>query len=835
MPPFHDRPLPEPLKILHELALDLRWSWNHYGDALWSRINADVWAQTQNPVSVMQLTSSEQLQQLAQQADFLALLTDIASERREHLTRQSWYQQRHGQSGLRGVAYFSMEFGLCEALPLYAGGLGVLAGDYLKTASDLGLPLTGIGLLYQQGYFHQSITPEGRQQESYLYNDPAGLPIAPLLESDGSWLHVHLELFNRQIHFRVWRAQVGRVNLYLLDSNDPANQPCDRCITSKLYGGGTELRLLQEIALGIGGWRLIEQLGLPVDVCHLNEGHAAFATLERIRCYREKQGLDFWQALWATRAGNLFTSHTPVAAGFDTYPEALLGKYASRYADKLGVPVNALMQLGRANPGDPGEPFNMAYLAMRTCAYSNGVSQLHGQVSQQIFQPLFPRWPQREVPVGYVTNGVHMPTWDSLTADDLWTRAYGRQRWRGDLDIFAQPKTESMNDEALARLADKGREQLVNYVRRRLGCSGDCADDRLDPGIFTMGFARRFAEYKRPDLLLADEDRLVRLLNHPERPVQLIIAGKAHPADEQGKWALGRWQDFLQRPDVRQRAVFIEDYDLALAQQLVQGVDLWINTPRRPWEACGTSGMKVLVNGGLNLSTLDGWWAEAYQPEVGWALGESNAIQSTNPLGAGSAISDQDARDAVQLYQLLENEVIPRFYERNRASLPEAWLAMMRNSMATLTPRFSSNRMLRDYLQQYYLPASSGVAHRQVNNNQLARELHQWQQQLQTQWSQLRFNKVDIQTVGQGIHVQAEIYLGQLAPGAIKVQLIADPSDAPPALVVDLQLQKSEEQMHLFAVEIATSRPPNDFTLRLIPAHLHAVIPQEASLISWQH
>lgn len=828
MPPFHDRPLPEPLQVLHELALDLRWSWNHYGDALWRRINPDVWNQTQNPVSVIQLTSNEALHKLAQQEDFVSQLADITAERKEHLSRHSWYRQHYSQSGLRGIAYFSMEFGLCEALPLYAGGLGVLAGDYLKTASDLGVPLAGVGLLYQQGYFHQSLSPGGRQQENYLYNDPAGLPIAPLLQPDGSWAHVSLELFARKIHFRVWRAQVGRVMLYLLDSNDPANQPSDRCITSKLYGGGTELRLLQEIALGIGGWRLIEQLGLAIDICHLNEGHAAFATLERTHSYQQKQGLDFWQALWATRIGNLFTTHTPVAAGFDCYPEELLGRYASHYADLLGVPVKTLMQLGRANPEDDKEGFNMAYLAMRTCGYSNGVSQLHGQVSRQIFQPLFPRWPQREVPVGYVTNGVHMPTWDSPAADDLWTNTYGRQRWRGDLELFDSGR-DLLSDQALATLTNKGRAQLVDYVRHRLGSQGEDTH-RLDPDVFTIGFARRFAEYKRPDLLLADEERLVRLLNDPGRPVQLIIAGKAHPADDQGKRALERWQQFLRRPEVRERAVFIEDYDLALAQQLVQGVDLWINTPRRPWEACGTSGMKVLVNGGLNLSTLDGWWAEAYQPEVGWALGVAEQTESATHL----PLNEQDARDALQLYQLLEEEVIPRFYQRDPSGLAQEWLSIIRNSMTRLTPRFSSNRMLRDYLEQYYLPAAQGIAHRQANNNQQAKHLQQWQEQLQTQWPQVQINKVEINRKAQQLQVRAEVCLAQLEPGAVSVQLIADPSAASPAQLFEMHLRASNGQSYQFAAAVNTNRPPEDFTLRLIPAHANVRVPQEVSFIKWQ-
>jgi len=530
------------------------------------------------------------------------------------------------------VAYFSMEFALSEALPIYSGGLGNVAADQLKAASDLGVPVIGVGVLYQQGYFRQVIAADGSQEALYPYNDPDQLPITPVRNQSGDLLRLPIVLPGQKVWLRAWQVQVGRVVLYLLDSNDPANPPAFRGITSELYGGGAELRLQQELLLGIGGWRLLRTLRLEPEVCHLNEGHAAFAILERARSFMEDTRRSFEVALAVTRAGNVFTTHTPVAAGFDRFSPALLERLLRPYAEQqLGVSLRDLLALGRENPDDPDEPFNMAYLAIRGSGAVNGVSRLHGQVSRRIFQSLFPRWPEVEVPVAHVTNGVHTPSWESAAADALWTKTCGTERWSQTLTTIERDIANASDGELWA-LRTAARRVLVDYARERvaqqvafMGLPSDEASAigvGLDPAVLTLGFARRFAAYKRPNLLLHDPARLLRILTNAAQPVQLVIAGKAHPADRGGQELIRMWIQFIRRPEVRNRVIFIADYDLLLAEHLVRGVDMWVNTPRRPWEASGTSGMKVLVNGGLNLSELDGWWAEAYEPEVGWALGD---------------------------------------------------------------------------------------------------------------------------------------------------------------------------------------------------------------------
>jgi glycogen phosphorylase len=592
---------------LGELALDLRWTWSHEADALWQRVDAEAWRRTQNPWIILQDISAKRLEALAADSSFIAELERLRRARQDYLNAPGWFALAHGAAALSGIAYFSMEFGLGEGLPLYAGGLGILAGDFLKTASDLGLPVIGIGLLYQEGYFRQIIDASGAQQEVYPFNDPGSLPIGPAKGPDGAWLHIRLDLPGRALQLRVWQALVGRVTLYLLDTNDSLNSPADRGITAKLYDAGTEIRLLQEIVLGIGGWRAVEAIAPQIEICHMNEGHAAFAVLERARSYMRRSGLSFWEALCATRPGNLFTTHTPVAAGFDRFSADLLAKYAryrQAFLAETGIEESELLALGRSLP-DAGEPFNMAYLAMRGSFATFGVSRLHGGVSRRIFQPLFPRWPEIEVPVGHVTNGVHVPSWDSPEADGLWTAACGTERWRGMPDALPG-LVSSLSDEELWRMASEDRQALIAKVRltRQLASRGHSpevvteAANVLDPSVLTLGFARRFTGYKRPNLLLKDRERLARLLNDPARPVQLVLAGKAHPADSEGKEMIRDWIELAQGSEFRRRVVFLEDYDIALAQELVQGVDVWVNTPRRPWEACGTSGMKVLVNGG---------------------------------------------------------------------------------------------------------------------------------------------------------------------------------------------------------------------------------------------
>ena len=544
---------------LAELALNMRWSWNHATDEVWRQLDPELWEITHNPWVVLQTVSRDRIERVLADPVFRKNVDGLVQTRRQALEAPAWFQQNHSQSPLTCVAYFSMEFMLSEALPIYSGGLGNVAGDQLKAASDLGVPVVGVGLLYQQGYFRQVIDKDGAQQALFPYNDPGQLPITPLRQANGEWLRLEIALPGYSVWLRAWQVQVGRVKLYLLDSNDAANIPVHRGITSELYGGGPELRLKQELLLGIGGWRLLHALGIQPEVCHLNEGHAAFAILERARTFMNETGQPFEVALAVTRAGNLFTTHTAVAAGFDRFAPALIEQYLGRYAqEKLGITVHDLLALGRQNPNDSSESFNMAYLAIRGSGAVNGVSRLHGKVSRHIFEPLFPHWPEDEVPVGHVTNGVHVPTWDSAPADDLWTEACGKDRWLGTTKTLEQD-IRRVSDARLWQFRTAASKSLVEYARERLsrqltasGASPEAVDGAkhlFDPNALTLGFARRFATYKRPNLLLHDPARLLRLLTNPERPVQLFIAGKAHPEDRAGQALIQEWIHFIRQPE----------------------------------------------------------------------------------------------------------------------------------------------------------------------------------------------------------------------------------------------------------------------------------------------
>ena len=825
-------------EALRELALDVRWSWDHKTDALWARLEPELWALTHNPWAVLQTVSRPRLEQRLAQPEYRQLLETVLDHRRKHLSSTGWFRQKYSESSLRRVAYLSMEFALSEALPIYSGGLGNVAGDQLKAACDLDVPVVGVGLLYQQGYFRQIIRADGSQEALYPYNDPGQLPITPVRDAAGEWVRLKFPLADYSIWLRAWHVQVGRRVLYLLDSNDPANPPATRAITSELYGGGPELRLQQELVLGIGGWRLLRMLGIEPEVCHLNEGHAAFAVLERARRFMEDSGQRFDVALAVTRAGNLFTTHTPVAAGFDRFAPVLIGQYLRQYAEHdLRISLEDFLALGRRNPGDHDEPFNMAYLAIHGSLAINAVSRLHGAVSRRLFGDLFPRWPEPEVPIGHVTNGIHTPTWDSAGADELWTQACGGERWRDTMETVERD-IRCATDTELWALRVANRKSLIEYVRvrmaRELASTGATAAQvtqmrqALDPDVLTVGFARRFAPYKRPTLLLHSPERLLRILTDSRRPVQLIVAGKAHPADPAGQAMIADWLQFIRRSEVSGRAVFIPDYDLMVAEQLVQGVDLWINTPRRPWEASGTSGMKVLVNGGLNLSELDGWWAEAYSPEVGWALGDG---------GEHGEESAWDAAEADALYALLEREIVPAFYERDADGLPAAWISRMRESMARLTPRFSTNRVVREYAEQYYLPAAARYQQRVAEKAAVGAELVAWQRHLAEHWHQARFGSVRIET-REGRHFfSVELYLGDLDPGAIRVELFANPVDGEeparhamaPGRAID-EAGKGRE----YTLAVPAARAPDDYTARLIPAHVDAAVPLEATDILWQ-
>ena len=823
---------------LAELALDLRWSWNHGADEVWRQLDPALWEFTQNPWVVLQTVAKDKLQRVLADPAFRKNVDALLRAKHQASETPAWFQQHHPQAPLTCVAYFSMEFMLSEALPIYSGGLGNVAGDQLKAASDLGVPVIGVGLLYQQGYFRQVIDKNGAQQALYPYNDPGQLPIMPVRQANGEWLRFEIALPGYPVWLRAWEVQVGRVKLYLLDSNDAANFPAHRGITSELYGGGPELRLVQELLLGIGGWRLLSALGIKPEVCHLNEGHAAFAVLERARGLMEETGQPFEVALATTRAGNLFTTHTAVAAGFDRFTPALIDQYLGRYAqEKLGISIRDLLALGRQDPDNASESFNMAYLAVRGSGAVNGVSRLHGQVSRHLFSPLFPHWPEDEVPIGHVTNGVHHPTWDSAVADDLWTKACGKNRWLGMTETLERD-IRRVSDESLWQFRTASSKSLVEYARQRLarhytaaGASPEAVEEvrhLFDPNALTLGFARRFATYKRPNLLLHDPERLLRLLSNPQRPVQLILAGKAHPADAAGQALIQKWIQFIRQSEVRPHAIFLSDYDMHLTERLVQGVDVWINTPRRPWEACGTSGMKVLVNGGINLSELDGWWAEAYAPEVGWALGDGQEH------GADAA---WDAAEAEALYERLEREVVPEFYTRNEKGIPTAWVARMRESMAHLTPHFSADRAVREYTQQHYLPAATAYLSRVANKGAVGKQLVDCQHSLEQKWTTLHFGEVKQETNGKQRTYEVQVYLDDIDPKSVRVELYANRVNGGSSVRQEMKCVRQlvgASGGYVYSATVSAARPPVDYTARVIPHHDGVAIPLEDARILWQ-
>lgn len=823
---------------LTELALDMSWSWNHATDKIWRQLDSELWEFTQNPWVVLQTTSRKKLEHMLADPSFRQDVDDLIQKKNQATKSLAWFQQSHPQNSLTCVAYFSMEFMLSEALPIYSGGLGNVAGDQLKAASDLGVPVVGVGLLYQQGYFRQVIDKDGVQQALFPYNDPGQLPISPVRKPDGEWLRLEIMLPGYSVWLRAWQVQVGRVKLYLLDSNDAANFPAHRGITSELYGGNAELRLKQELLLGIGGWQLLRALDIHPEVCHLNEGHAAFVVLERARKCMEDTGQPFEVALAATRIGNLFTTHTPVAAGFDRFSPSLIEQYLGWYAEKkLDISMHDLLALGRQNSNDSSEYFNMAYLAIRGSGAVNGVSRLHGQVSRGIFQDLFPRWPQSEVPVGSVTNGVHMPTWDSAAADDLWTETCGKNRWLGTMEKMDE-SIRRISDAKLWQFRNIGRKSLIEYTRERLswqlaesGASSEMIDSvkhLFDPNILTLGFARRFVPYKRSNLLLRDKQRFLRLLTNKERPVQLIIAGKAPPFDQAGREMIQEWNNFIKLPEIRSHVVFLSDYDMRLTEQLVQGIDVWINTPRRPWEASGTSGMKVLVNGGLNLSELDGWWAEAYTPEVGWALGD------------GQNHGDDPALDSIEaeaLYNLLEQKVIPEFYTRDKNGIPTEWVKRIRESMAQLTPRFSSNRSVREYTEKYYLPAAVAYRERSADKAAIGKNIVNWENAIKDKWSKLRFGEVKVENHGEQHVFEVQVYLSDINPNAVRVELYANGIKGSGAI---RQEMKSLRQIndtkggYIYSAQMPADRPATDYTARIIPYFAGVSVPLEINLILWQ-
>ena len=828
----------EDIDSLAELAMDIRWSWDHSADELWKQLDPSVWEQTNNPLFVLQTVSRDRLKQQMDDSGFRDKINELMKTKDQLASSAEWFQKVHPASSLKKVAYFSMEYMLSEALPIYVGGLGNVAGDQLKAACDLGVPVLAIGLLYQQGYFRQQIDKYGSQQALFPYNDPGQLPVAPLRLPDGEWLRFQINLSGHPLCIRTWQVQVGRRKLYLMDSNDPANLPADRGITSEIYGGDSELRIKQEILLGIGGMRLLHALNIEPEVCHLNEGHAAFLVLERASQFMNENDVSFETALAITRAGNIFTSHTAVAAGFDHFSPDLMTQYFEDYSkNKLHIDFNSLMALGRKDANNNDEYFNMAYLAMRGSNSINAVSKLHGRVSRHLFSNLFQRWPIDEVPVGSVTNGAHTPSWDSKFADHLWTNACGKDRWKGELETLEQDIAK-IPDDTLWDFRNQSRNNFVNYVRKKFEIqtkvSGlpasvtEAAKDVFDPNTLTLGFARRFVPYKRPNLLMHDAERFIKILTNSQQPVQLAIAGKAPPTDEGGKALIREWNQFIQQHNLYKHVIFLSDYDMLLTTHLVHGVDVWVNTPRRPWEACGTSGMKVLVNGGINLSELDGWWAEAYTPKVGWALGDMQE-HGTDP--------SWDAAEANALYDLLERNIVPEFYLRNEKGIPVKWIERMRNSMATLTPQFSANRTVREYTEKFYLPAADEFLRRAADKGAGGKKIIETRKSLQNKWNEIRFGEVKTEVIENGYSFYATIFFDDDIRDKISLEIFANGSDNEGTEVTKMKLQSASEknQQHVYHAEVNTKRTPDDYTVRVIPCYENIAVPAEDNLILWQH
>jgi starch phosphorylase len=816
------------MMALRSLALDLRTSWNHVADLLWNQLDPEQWELTRNPWGLLQTLSRKRIAGFLKDRSFRESLESVMRSRSEYVEKSVWFTQAYPTFDLSCVAYFSMEYMLSESLPIYAGGLGNVAGDQLKAASDLGVPVVGVGLLYQQGYFRQMIDHQGEQRALQPFNDPSQLPIQPVTGSEGERLRLEIQLPGYSVWLRAWQVQVGRARLYLLDSNDPANLPLHRTITNELYGGGPEHRIKQEMLLGMGGWNLLRKLGLDPEIAHLNEGHAAFVVLERARSFIQVSGLPFESALVATRAGNLFTTHTAVAAGFDRFEPQLVERYLGNYCrEQLGIPLERLLQLGRKNPHDVSEPLSMAYLAARGSGSVNGVSRLHGSVSRQLFADLFPRWPISEVPVGHVTNGVHMPSWDSAEADSLWTDCCGKDRWSAP----AARKIQELSQATIWKFRNESRRTFIDYVRgrlsRQLAAAGSPAEDIaaaghvLDPDTLTIVFARRFVPYKRPNLLLQDPQRLIRLLTNPEAPIQIVIAGKAPPYDDEGRRLIRQWHDFISLPEVRRHVVFLADYDMRLSSHMVQGADVWLNTPLAPWEACGTSGMKALVNGGLNLSVLDGWWEEAYSPESGWCFGEN-------------AVGPDRAGDGEALYETLEKKVIPEFYQRDEEGIPSQWVKRLTNSMTNLTNRYSADRTVRQYTDLHYIPMARRYRMRSAGAK--AAETASYLENLGKKWPSVRFGTAR-QHTAQGLHwFEVQVDLGEIGLKWVQVQLYADPSSDQAEVSMEMERMDVDglAGWHTFRASVPADRPASDFTPRVIPRREGLLVPLEAGWITWQ-
>jgi glycogen phosphorylase len=822
--------LPEALEPLHELAFNLRWAWDARAEELFRWIDDRAWeASGHDPVQLLGLVAPERLEELAGEPTFLAFMAEVHGGLRRYLDGDGWFQSRK-DSPLRSVAYFSPEFGITEALPQYSGGLGMLAGDHLKAASGLNVPVVGVGLLYRHAYFHQDLDADGWQLERYPTLDPHTMPLE--LVDD---VRVELDLAGAPLCAQLWRARVGRVGLYLLDADVAGNDDAARQVTDRLYGGDNEHRLRQEILLGIGGVKALAALGQLPQLFHMNEGHAGFCTFERIRAY-VGEGLTFAEAVEAVRATTVFTTHTPVPAGIDRFPRPLMDRYFKEWATGAGLDMDDLMALGRSPHDGREADFNMAVLGLNVSGTANAVSKLHGQVSRSMFGQLWPGVPVEEVPVGSVTNGVHARTWVSQQLNDLLERRVLPEWPEADPDRWAH--LLDTPDEELWRVRTQGRERLVDFVRDRLRAGATArgesdlgwCDTAFEPTALTLVWARRFAPYKRATLLLSQPERLRRLLFSPDRPVQLVFAGKAHPADDAGKEMIRRIVQTCRDPEFHLRMAFVEDYDMAVARVLYQGADVWLNTPRRPLEACGTSGMKAALNGAVNCSILDGWFDELYNGDNGWAILSAERHED---------LDRRDEAEASSLFDLLEHEIVPLYYDRRLAGpTPRRWVARVKASMTSLGPAVSASRMVRDYVTDVYEPLAARAAALSADGYARARALAGWKTVVRDGWGGVRIETVAIDDaaadLGASRIVTATVSLGSLTATDVEVQVVHGPVGPDGELSSTTTAAMHAVDTKTYEGTLTCDAPGRyGYTVRVVPSHPDLATFADLGCVTW--
>ncbi|MBA3962147.1 MAG: alpha-glucan family phosphorylase [Chthoniobacterales bacterium] len=838
--------LPEQLEPLREIVFNLWWTWEPSARRLFRHLDPELWHVTNhNPLRMLQLSRQARLVEVAKDESFLRDLAQVYGAFQKYLARKDTYGKKGaGRTFKRPIAYFSAEFGFHESIPNYSGGLGILSGDHCKSASDLDLNFVAVGLLYRHGYFKQQINKDGWQEAVSLNQNFHHLPIREVL-ADDKILLVAVPLLDRHVFAKIWRLHVGRIDLYLLDTDIPENGPEDRLITAELYGGDLEMRMRQEIVLGVGGVKALNALGLQPEVFHMNEGHSAFLSLERIRLHVTQENLDFYSALQLVASANVFTTHTPVPAGNDAFPRDMMVRYFGDLANQLRISFDELFHFGQTTT-NPVASFSMTILALRTSRHANGVSKLHGKVSQTLWKDVWAKVPTHEVPITSITNGIHTKTWMAPEFSALYTKYLGDWEehltdpdfWRGVMDI---------PDAELWETHQKLKLRLVNFVRdrvrarrERLGESPEsirAVHSILDPEILTIGFARRFATYKRGALLFSDPERLQRMLNDSARPVQFVFAGKSHPRDEGGKALIQEVYQLSRQPGFHNRIVFVEDYDTYIARRLVQGVDLWLNNPLRPLEASGTSGMKLPPNGGLNLSVLDGWWCESYNGKNGWAIGSE--------ITEGG-VEFQNEVDAASLYQILENQIIPLYYAKPDGKLPLAWLQLMRESIRSVTPTFNTHRMVQEYAERLYLPAAKAHMEFSRDQHRAATELSHWKAQMRKDWPQVRIGDIQVANpdrqniqVGDALRLSAQVHLGGVDPKHVRVEAYhgeADGADLRNASTTVLTEKGSngQEGSYLYEGSIPASESGTyGFSVRVVPTYPHLLQDHELRLISW--